>query len=85
MLNIEDSIAVTQNFCNSSNFDRVWMHTKRSRPRMATKWLARLRQVRLPTKARVRGYARPGAVELLRFCSNGPVQSCPRLGAAPPE
>lgn len=46
VLNVEESIAVTQNFCNTTNFPRVWMHTKKSRPRMALKWLARLRTVR---------------------------------------
>jgi histone arginine demethylase JMJD6 len=42
VLNLEDSVAVTQNFCSHSNFDGVWRKTRSVRKRMAAKWLARL-------------------------------------------
>lgn len=46
VLNLDLSIAVTHNYCSSANFDAVWRHARRGRPKMAAKWLARLREVR---------------------------------------
>lgn len=42
VLNIEDAVAVTQNFCSPQNFSRVWCKTRVGRKRMAVKWLERL-------------------------------------------
>lgn len=44
VLNVEDSIAVTQNFCSRANFDKVWVSTRIGRKRMAVKWLQRLKE-----------------------------------------
>jgi histone arginine demethylase JMJD6 len=43
VLNLDDTIAVTQNFCSSSNFDRVWVQARVGRRGMARKWLRALR------------------------------------------
>lgn len=46
VLNLDDTLAVTQNFCSSVGFARVWRHTRRGRPKMSARWLERLRQAR---------------------------------------
>lgn len=52
VLNVEDSVAVTQNFCSSQNFRGVWRKTRSGRKRMAVKWLAKLDATR-PELARI--------------------------------
>uniref|UniRef100_K3X3W1 JmjC domain-containing protein n=1 Tax=Globisporangium ultimum (strain ATCC 200006 / CBS 805.95 / DAOM BR144) TaxID=431595 RepID=K3X3W1_GLOUD len=42
VFNVEDTVAVTQNFCSSQNFERVWRKTRSGRKRMAVKWLTKL-------------------------------------------
>lgn len=42
VFNVEDTIAVTQNYCSSQNFERVWRKTRSGRKRMAVKWLNKL-------------------------------------------
>lgn len=42
VFNVEDTIAVTQNYCSSQNFARVWRKTRSGRKRMAVKWLTKL-------------------------------------------
>lgn len=46
VLNLDLTVAVTHNYCATSNFDAVWRHTRRGRPKLSVKWLAALEQVR---------------------------------------
>ena len=42
VLNLTDTVGVTQNFCSPRNFDSVWLKTRSGRKRMAWKWLCQL-------------------------------------------
>lgn len=42
VLNLDDTMAVTQNFSDSSNFEKVWLRTRAQRKRLALKWLKAL-------------------------------------------
>lgn len=44
VLNIEDCIAVTQNYCGPDNFDVVWTETRRDREKLAHLWLRNMRR-----------------------------------------
>lgn len=46
MLNLDLTVAVTHNYCATSNFDAVWRHTRKGRPKLSAKWLAALQHVR---------------------------------------
>jgi len=43
VLNLDTTIAITENICNEGNFERVWMLTRKGRKRLAYKWLHKLR------------------------------------------
>ncbi|KAI6214026.1 JmjC domain protein [Aphelenchoides besseyi] len=47
VLNLDNTIAVTQNFCSLSNLHQVWMKTVKSRPKYSKHWLRAL-QTRRP-------------------------------------
>ena len=39
VINLDNTIAITENVCNPGNFERVWTQTRKSRKRLAYKWL----------------------------------------------
>ena len=43
MLNLDDTVAITQNYCGRANFEEVWRRTRSGRKKMAVKWLKALR------------------------------------------
>lgn len=48
VLNLTDTIAITQNFCSYTNFDAVWKCTRSGRKKMSVRWLREL-QTHHPT------------------------------------
>ena len=42
VLNLTDTVGVTQNYCSQRNFDQVWIKTRTGRKKMAFKWLNKL-------------------------------------------
>jgi histone arginine demethylase JMJD6 len=56
VLNLEDTVAVTQNFCSTTNFDAVWAAAAAGRRGMARKWLRALRAARPDLAARAEAH-----------------------------
>ena len=50
VLNLDDTIAVTQNYCNSVNFEKVWIHVRNERKKMSVKFLRQL-EIKYPELA----------------------------------
>lgn len=44
VLNLEDTVAVTQNYCGPDNFDLVWKRTRKEREKVAWLWLRNMRR-----------------------------------------
>eukprot|EP00747_Dinoflagellata_sp_TGD_P180703 gnl/TRDRNA2_/TRDRNA2_33615_c0_seq1.p1 gnl/TRDRNA2_/TRDRNA2_33615_c0~~gnl/TRDRNA2_/TRDRNA2_33615_c0_seq1.p1 ORF type:complete len:524 (-),score=98.03 gnl/TRDRNA2_/TRDRNA2_33615_c0_seq1:22-1593(-) len=44
VLNIEDAISATQNYCGLDNFDTVWVRTRKERKKLAWHWLRNMRK-----------------------------------------
>lgn len=42
VLNLDDTIAITQNYCNRGNFERVWVDARKNRKKMACRWLRKM-------------------------------------------
>ena len=52
--NFDDTLAITQNYVNESNFDDVWPLTRGRRKHMAARWLAALDEAKPEIAARAR-------------------------------
>lgn len=46
VVNLDDTIAITQNYSNSVNFPKVWLHVRSERKKMAVVFLKQLKQYR---------------------------------------
>lgn len=44
VMNVTDTVGVTQNYCSKRNFDEVWLQTRSGRKKMACYWLKKLQE-----------------------------------------
>lgn len=44
VVNLDDTIAITQNYCNSVNFPKVWRSVRKERKKMAVRLLKKLKE-----------------------------------------
>jgi hypothetical protein len=54
VLNLDHTCAITQNYCNESNFPQVWQATRERRKHMAQRWLTALDAARPEVAAEAR-------------------------------
>ena len=43
-LNLDFTVAITQNFCNEGNFEKVWAFTRHNHKMLSVQWLEKLRE-----------------------------------------
>lgn len=46
VVNLDDTVAITQNYCNSVNFQTIWLRVREERKRMAVRFLNKLKKHR---------------------------------------
>ena len=44
VLNLDDTVAVTENFCNDGNFDKVWVSLREGRKKLSVLFLRKLKE-----------------------------------------
>merc|ERR1740121_86503 len=44
VLNLEDTVAITQNYCGEDNFDVIWKRTRKEREKVAYLWLRNMKK-----------------------------------------
>lgn len=44
VLNLEDTVAVTQNYCGPDNFEKIWCRTRKDREKVAYLWLRNMKK-----------------------------------------
>jgi histone arginine demethylase JMJD6 len=54
VVNLEDSVAMTQNYCGADNFDKIYARMKRDRPGLCERWVKNMRKWRSPLWKRVK-------------------------------
>lgn len=52
VLNLEDTVAITQNYCGPDNFDVVWSKTRKEREKVAYLWLRNMKRYAIELHSR---------------------------------
>merc|ERR550532_539514 len=71
VVNIDDTVAVTQNFCSVTNFPVVWHKVKQKRPMLAKRWLRQLKHHRFEVTEIARGIDTTQPPPILSDTSSG--------------